>query len=96
MGNLIALPLQKEARKGGNSEFVDGDFQSYADQWAFLDAIKRLSEVQVKMITSKMCLGNELGVLKVDEDEVQPKPWETVTVKLQETDFPRQMEYQST
>jgi len=33
-GNLIALPLQKEARKGGNSEFVDGDFESYADQWA--------------------------------------------------------------
>jgi superfamily II DNA or RNA helicase len=90
-GNLIALPLQKEARKGGNSEFVDGDFEPYADQWAFLDAIKRLSEDQVKMITSKMCLGNELGVLKVDEDEVQPKPWETVTVKLLETDFPRQM-----
>ncbi len=92
LGNLIALPLQKEARKGGNSEFVDGDFESYADQWAFLDAIRRLSEDQVKMITSKMCLGNELGVLKVDEDEVQPKPWETVTVKLLETDFPRQME----
>ena len=44
------------------------------------------------MITAKMCLGNELGVLKVDEDEAQPKPWETVTVKLLETDFPRQME----
>ena len=91
-GNLIALPLQKEVRKGGNSEFVDGDFESYADQWAFLDAIKRLSEDQVIMITSKMCLRNELGVLKVDEDEVQPKPWETVTVKLLGTDFPRQME----
>jgi len=92
LGNLIALPLQKEARKGGNSEFVDGDFESYADQWAFLDAIQRLSEDNVKMITSKMCLGNELGVLKVDEEEAQPKPWETVTVKLLETDFPRQME----
>lgn len=32
LGNLIALPLQKEARKGGNSEFVDEDFVSYADQ----------------------------------------------------------------
>jgi len=92
LGNLIALPLQKEARKGGNTEFVDGDLESYADQWAFLDAIQRLSEDQVKMITSKMCLGNELGVLKIDEEEAQPKPWETVTVKLLETDFPRQME----
>ena len=92
LGNLIALPLQKEARKGGNSEFVDGDFESFADQWAFLDAIQRLSEDHVKMITSKMCLGNELGVLKLDEEEAQPKPWETVTVKLLGTDFPRQME----
>ena len=92
LGNLIALPLQKEARKGGNSEFVDGDFESYADQWAFLNAIQRLSEDQVKMITSKMRLGNELGVLKVDEDEAQLKPWESVTVKLLEVDFPRQME----
>jgi hypothetical protein len=52
LGNLIALPLQKEARKEGNSEFVDGDFESYADQWAFLDAIQKVSEDQMKMIIS--------------------------------------------
>jgi hypothetical protein len=31
-GNLIALPLQKEARKDGNSVFVDEDFHPYDEQ----------------------------------------------------------------
>jgi len=35
-GNLIALPLQKAARENGNSEFIDENFRSYHDQWAFL------------------------------------------------------------
>ena len=32
-GNLIALPLQLEPRKLGNSVFVDESFVPYADQW---------------------------------------------------------------
>ena len=92
LGNLIALPLQKEARKGKNSEFVDASFEPCADQWAFLDAIQRLTEDQVKLLTSKMCQGNELGALKLDEEDAQQKPWETGKVKLLETDFPRQIE----
>ncbi|MGL5977568.1 MAG: TOTE conflict system archaeo-eukaryotic primase domain-containing protein, partial [Erysipelotrichaceae bacterium] len=42
-GNLIALPLQKEARTSGNSVFIDEHFQPYPDQWNFLFSIKRLS-----------------------------------------------------
>lgn len=33
-GNLIALPLQGQARKKGNSLFVDEMFHPYPDQWA--------------------------------------------------------------
>nr|WP_208636454.1 hypothetical protein [Mesorhizobium helmanticense] len=33
-GNPIALPLQRRARKQGNSVFVDRDLRPYADQWA--------------------------------------------------------------
>jgi len=33
-GNLIALPLQKEARQRGCSVFVDDDLKPYPDQWA--------------------------------------------------------------
>jgi superfamily II DNA or RNA helicase len=90
LGNLIALPLQKEARKTKNSEFIDQSFEPYPDQWAFLDTIRRLSEDDVLTLTSKLGQGNELGVLKIDEDE--QKPWETTKVKLLKTDFPRQIE----
>jgi superfamily II DNA or RNA helicase len=91
LGNLIALPLQKEARKAKNSEFIDQDFEPYPDQWAFLDTIRRLSEDDVITLTLKLGQGNELGVLKRDEEETQ-KPWETTKVKLLKTDFPREIE----
>lgn len=92
LGNLIALPLQKEARKGKNSEFIDGNSDPYADQWAFLGAIQRLSEDAVRGFTLRLCQGNELGVLKIDEEDPQQKPWETGKVKLLKTDFPREIE----
>lgn len=92
LGNLIALPLQKAARKERNSEFVDENFQSYDDQWAFLSGIERLSQARVENLISKLCQGDELGVLKADEEEAQ-KPWETPPkVILNKNDFPRQIE----
>ena len=92
LGNLIALPLQKEARKGKNSEFIDRNLEPYADQWAFLDAIQRLPEDAVRAFTLRLCQGDELGVLKIDEEDPQQKPWETGKVKLLKTDFPREIE----
>jgi very-short-patch-repair endonuclease len=41
-GNLIALPLQRQARDRDNSVFVDGDFQPHPDQWALLASIQRV------------------------------------------------------
>jgi hypothetical protein len=35
-GNLIALPLQKTARRNNNSVFIDDHFHPIEDQWAFL------------------------------------------------------------
>ncbi|MDF9408596.1 DEAD/DEAH box helicase family protein [Pelotomaculum isophthalicicum JI] len=91
LGNLIALPLQKAARKANNSEFIDENFQPYNDQWAFLATIHKLSENDVEMLSTKLCHGNELGVLKKDEEENQ-KPWETSKVKLLKNDFPQDVE----
>jgi len=42
-GNLIALPLQYQARQKGNSQFVDIDLIPYPDQWKFLRCIETLS-----------------------------------------------------
>jgi len=71
LGNLIALPLQKKARKAGNSEFIDMNFVPYPDQWAFFCTIQRLSEDDVISLTLKLGQGNELGVLKIDEEEAK-------------------------
>lgn len=46
-GNLIALPLQGESRKNGNTLFVDSTFQPFKDQWSFLSSVKRLSENKI-------------------------------------------------
>lgn len=36
-GNLIALPLQREAREQGNTLFLDERLEPHPDQWAYLD-----------------------------------------------------------
>lgn len=36
IGNLIALPLQGQALKNGNSAFVDENWNVYPDQWGIL------------------------------------------------------------
>ncbi|MDD5603902.1 MAG: hypothetical protein PHG48_07525 [Eubacteriales bacterium] len=91
LGNLIALPLQKAARKDGNSVFIDEHFQPFDDQWAFLASIRKLSEDDVEMLISKLCQDNELGVLKTDEEETQ-KPWEKSRSKLSKDDFQKSID----
>ncbi|RJP94136.1 MAG: hypothetical protein C4518_04205 [Desulfobacteraceae bacterium] len=95
-GNLIALPFQKAARQKNNSEFVDENFESYADQWALLSSIQKISEEMVAGLISEICprhgLGQELGVLKIGDEEDTEKPWETRKVNLQKSEFPSQIE----
>jgi hypothetical protein len=92
MGNLIALPLQKEARSAGNSSFIDENFEPYPDQWAFLSTIRKLSEDDLLTLAAQLSPGNELGVVKSDEEDVQ-KPWDVSRVDLLQSDFPREIEY---
>lgn len=42
LGNLIALPLQGQALRQGNSAFVDENWIPCSDQWARLQSIRRL------------------------------------------------------
>ena len=76
-GNLIALPLQGEPRKLGNSVFVDESFAPYADQWGYLSSLKRLSSPEVQTIADRAARkGQVIGLnLPSDQDEDQT-PWE--------------------
>lgn len=75
-GNLIALPLQKQARQRGNTVFLDDHFTPYADQWAFLASLQRISRNQVEsLVREAESKGRVVGVriaMPVDEDE---NPW---------------------
>lgn len=75
-GNLIALPLQQTPRQQGNSVFIDKDFNPYADQWAYLVSIKKMTNQQLEMIVS-----DKIDI-KQDSDR---EPWELNYVKERET-----------
>lgn len=88
-GNLIALPLQGQARKNGNSMFVDEKFVPFDDQWAYLSTIQKLSETDVENLVNKLCKNGDLGTLVTDSDE---KPWEIKkSTELTGFDFPREL-----
>lgn len=76
-GNLIALPLQGEPRKQGNSAFVDEFFVPYSDQWSYLVSLKRLTPQEVQAIADKAVRKGQVIGLKLpsDHDEEQA-PWE--------------------
>ncbi len=76
-GNLIALPLQRESRAGGNSVFVDASLTPYADQWAFLSSIRRTDLNRVREIVQDAGRrGQVMGLRMVDtEEESGRTPW---------------------
>lgn len=76
-GNLIALPLQREARDAGHSVFVDGAFKPWPDQWAFLAGVKRIDVPFAHALADEASRrGQVIGVRMSDiEDEDDRTPW---------------------
>ena len=76
-GNLIALPLQGQALKQGNSAFVDENWNAYPDQWKILFSKKKLSkqwiEEKVKEWNIKHST-NQIALLDILEN-TDEKPW---------------------
>ncbi len=82
-GNLIALPLQKEACKQGNTLFLDQHLQPYDDQWTFLSSIPRMQPQDIEEIVSAaerngLIIG--VGISSTDEDD---EPWTKTTPRKQ-------------
>lgn len=75
-GNLIALPLQRPAREYGNSVFVDERLQPFADQWAFLASLPRLSPREVNaLVDDAQANDRVLRVRMPLEDDGGDEPW---------------------
>ena len=53
LGNLVALPLQGQALKNGNSAFVDKAWNAYPDQMEALGRIKRLGLADIDALLTK-------------------------------------------
>lgn len=71
IGNLIALPLQGQALKAGNSAFVDENWNAYPDQWDILfHKTKKLSSEEMEALITKW--QKEIpGTKEID----RPRPW---------------------
>ncbi len=73
LGNLIALPLQGQALRKGNSTFVDEYWRPYRDQWNKLLHTRKLSEAEVDVYVKSWCPEDNTMQMfqsdKVDEKE---------------------------
>jgi hypothetical protein len=75
-GNLIALPLQRAARKQDNTVFVDGAFVPWPDQWSFLASVRKIGRPQVEELAADAeRRGRILGVRLPPSDEGGTEPW---------------------
>lgn len=78
LGNLIALPLQGQALKYGNSAFIDENWNAYPDQWSAFRSIVKLSKDQVEDFLRRWDVGIHEPAAggTVSADESGDKPWE--------------------
>lgn len=72
-GNLIALPLQYQARKQGNSQFVDINLKPYHDQWGFLSQVKDITQTQLDNLLAKLTSSSSSKNSRITDNR---PPWE--------------------
>ena len=78
VGNLIALPLQGQALKEGNSAFVDENWNTYPDQWKVLLSKPKLSKefMEDKIKEWKTAMSNEAIEINEILEQDGEKPWD--------------------
>lgn len=87
LGNLIALPLQGQALRKGNSAFIDEKWNVILDPWKLMAGVKRITKQFVEEKIQDWTSGSVLGILASDmsnetlKEEVKDstKPWEKKT-----------------
>ena len=85
LGNLVALPLQGNARKNGNSVFVNEYFEPFPDQWEYLLNVGKFPASALEEILKQTANIMPLGDLSKTSES---KPWEVpTTAKIEMSDF---------
>jgi hypothetical protein len=85
IGNLIALPLQGQALKEGNSAFVDENWNAYPDQWKILLSKPKLSKdfIEEKLEEWKSFATNQAIEINEIWEKDGEKPWDKIRDFLQ-------------
>lgn len=74
-GNLIALPLQKEAVKFDNSLFIDENLKPYPDQWEFLRSIVKMPIGEAERLGNNAAAKGKIIGVRVSPAEETDLPW---------------------
>ncbi|WP_262372614.1 TOTE conflict system archaeo-eukaryotic primase domain-containing protein [Sutcliffiella horikoshii] len=77
-GNLIALPLQRQAGLNGNSLFVDDHYNPFPDQWIYLSTIQKLSKRDVFQFLKKLD-GDQANFKSMPTNSTYPK---NITIEI--------------
>lgn len=80
-GNLIALPLQKEARLKHNSVFIDDEFEEIKDQWQYLSQTLKMSEEFILKFLKSQNTVTPLSKLDNEDDHER-------VYQISKSDFP--------
>ncbi len=75
-GNLIALPLQKIPMENGNSVFISENFIPYADQWAYLSSVKRMTLNEIQLFVDEVTKTKDIFGIRTSQTGEDTKPWE--------------------
>jgi hypothetical protein len=76
-GNLIALPLQREARDRGHSLFIDDSLNPHPDQWAYMASIPKLARAELDSLVCTLSShrNGATGIRLPTNDEDSRTPW---------------------
>ncbi len=89
-GNLIALPLENQARQEGNTLFLDAHLEPFEDQWSYLASLPRITPARLdELVACGLRDGRILGVSQVGDGDVAPwRPAPPILQRLAEAKLP--------
>lgn len=94
-GNLIALPLQLEPSKSGNSVFVDRNLEPFEDQWTYLATIVRLRVADLESILRAASAREAIFTVPLSSnDPDSEEPWKKRRTQDKKLQLPHPEELQ--